>query len=150
MDTAEAEERLKACILFVDSCEVRAYVEVGYRELWQQRRTRYCSHNLALITIMRMRCSGREALYSVMYIAELSPSKELFTDMIQYINQSDGSENIIVAPSGSAGDGEEVSKTQKEKERKRRMKAEIVTQHTDFIRDEFWQQRPWLLSDTGT
>ena len=75
----------------------------------------------------------------------------MFTDMIQYKKtQSVGSENIIATPPGSAGDGEEVSRTQKEKERKRRMKAEVVTQHTDFIKDEFWQQRPWLLSDTGS
>ena len=53
-------------------------------------------------------------------------------------------------PAGIAGGGEEISRTQKEKERKRRMKAEIVIQHTDFIKDEFWQQRPWLLSDIGS
>lgn len=69
--------------------------------------------------------------------------------MIQYKNESAGSGNIISTPPGSTGDSGEVSRTQKEKERKRRMKAEIVTQHTDFIKDEFWQQRPWLLSDTG-
>ncbi|KAL2051451.1 hypothetical protein ABVK25_008318 [Lepraria finkii] len=39
----------------------------------------------------------------------------------------------------------EISKTQKEKERKRRSKAEIVVQHTDITKDDFWEQRPWLL-----
>ena len=78
------------------------------------------------------------------------PTEELFTDMIQYKIESAGSGDIAAMSAGSAGDGVEISRTQKEKERKRRMKAEIITQHTDFIKDEFWQQRPWLLSDTGS
>ena len=85
-----------------------------------------------------------------MYIAQLPPAEELFTDTTQYKSESVGSGDIVATPAGSAGDGAEISKTQKEKERKRRMKAEIITQHTDFIKDEFWQQRPWLLSDTGS
>jgi tRNA(His) guanylyltransferase len=44
-----------------------------------------------------------------------------------------------------AGDRAEISKTQKEKERKRRSKAEIVVQHVDIIKDDFWNDRPWLL-----
>ena len=39
------------------------------------------------------------------------------------------------------------SKTQREKERKRRAKAPIVVEHVDIIKDEFWERRPWLLSD---
>lgn len=96
-----------------------------------------------------MRCLGREALYSVMYIAELPSTKELFTDTIQY-KESTGSGGIVAMPAGTAGDGAEISRTRKEKERKRQMKAEIVIQHVDFIKDEFWQQRPWLLGDAGT
>ena len=107
---------------------------------------RYCSHSLVLITIMRTRYLRREALYSVMYIAQLSRTEELFTDKIQYKSEGAGSGNIVATPAGSGSDGADISRTQKEKERKRRMKAEIITQHTDFIKDEFWQQRPWLLS----
>ena len=43
-------------------------------------------------------------------------------------------------------DGEVLSRTQKEKERKKRAKATILTEHVDLIKDDFWQQRPWLLS----
>ncbi|KAI9848279.1 MAG: tRNA-His guanylyltransferase [Sclerophora amabilis] len=39
-----------------------------------------------------------------------------------------------------------LSKTQEEKDRKRRGKARITVEHIDIIRDEFWLQRPWLLS----
>ncbi|KAF4635013.1 hypothetical protein G7Y89_g3083 [Cudoniella acicularis] len=41
----------------------------------------------------------------------------------------------------------QLSKTQEEKDRKRRAKARITVQHVDIIRDEFWERRPWLLSN---
>ncbi|RDW73082.1 hypothetical protein BP6252_06989 [Coleophoma cylindrospora] len=40
-----------------------------------------------------------------------------------------------------------LSKTQAEKDRKRRAKARITVQHVDMIKDEFWERRPWLLSN---
>jgi tRNA(His) guanylyltransferase len=40
-----------------------------------------------------------------------------------------------------------VSKTQEEKDRKRKNKARITIQHVDIIKDEFWERRPWLLSN---
>lgn len=40
----------------------------------------------------------------------------------------------------------ELSKTQQEKMRKLRRKAQVVVEHVDIIKDEFWQRRPWLLS----
>jgi tRNA(His) guanylyltransferase len=40
----------------------------------------------------------------------------------------------------------EMSRTQREKERKKRTKARIVIEHVDVIRDEFWEKRPWILS----
>jgi tRNA(His) guanylyltransferase len=41
----------------------------------------------------------------------------------------------------------ELSKTQEEKDRKRRAKARITVQHVNIIKDEFWERRPWLLSN---
>lgn len=38
-----------------------------------------------------------------------------------------------------------LSKTQLEKERKRKMKAEIVVEHVDMIQDAFWEARPYIL-----
>jgi len=43
--------------------------------------------------------------------------------------------------------GGELSKTQAEKERKKKAKALITVQHLDIIKDEFWEKRPWLLSN---
>ena len=40
-----------------------------------------------------------------------------------------------------------LSKTQAEKDKKRRTKAMIMSQHVDIVKDEFWQRRPWLISD---
>ncbi|KAK7914282.1 tRNA(His) guanylyltransferase, partial [Apiospora marii] len=39
------------------------------------------------------------------------------------------------------------SKTQAEKDKKRRAKARIVVEHLDVIKDDFWDRRPWLLSN---
>ncbi|KAF2235518.1 putative tRNAHis guanylyltransferase Thg1 [Viridothelium virens] len=38
------------------------------------------------------------------------------------------------------------SKTQAAKEQKLRKRARIAIEHVDIIRDEFWMQRPWILS----
>ncbi|KAI9744439.1 MAG: tRNA-His guanylyltransferase [Claussenomyces sp. TS43310] len=47
-----------------------------------------------------------------------------------------------------AGVGQpEVSRTQAEKDRKKRSKARITIEHVDVIRDEFWDRRPWLLTN---
>ena len=40
----------------------------------------------------------------------------------------------------------ELSKTQAEKELKRQAKAIVRVEHLDIIKNEFWEQRPWLLS----
>lgn len=39
------------------------------------------------------------------------------------------------------------SKTQTENDKKRRSKARIVVEHLDIIRDDFWERRPWILSN---
>lgn len=39
------------------------------------------------------------------------------------------------------------SKTQTEKDKKRRAKARVVVQHLDIIKDDFWDRRPWILSN---
>jgi tRNA(His) guanylyltransferase len=41
----------------------------------------------------------------------------------------------------------ETSKTQAEKDKRKRAKARITVQHVDIIKDEFWDRRPWLLSN---
>ena len=39
------------------------------------------------------------------------------------------------------------SKSQAEKDRKKREKARVLVEHLDIIKDDFWDRRPWLLSN---
>ena len=41
----------------------------------------------------------------------------------------------------------ETSKTQGRRERKGRMKATIAIEHLDIIKNDFWDERQWLISD---
>jgi tRNA(His) guanylyltransferase len=46
----------------------------------------------------------------------------------------------------SSGRPTHMSRTQKDKDRKKRSKAKILTEHVDLIKDDFWEKRPWILS----
>lgn len=46
----------------------------------------------------------------------------------------------------SNGRPAQMSRTQKDKDRKKRSKARILTEHVDLIKDDFWEKRPWILS----
>ena len=39
------------------------------------------------------------------------------------------------------------SKTQSENDKKRRAKARILVDHIDIIKNDFWDRRPWILSN---
>ena len=39
-----------------------------------------------------------------------------------------------------------MSRTQRDKDRKKRSKATVLMEHVDIIKDEFWEKRPWILS----
>lgn len=39
------------------------------------------------------------------------------------------------------------SKNQAETEKKKRAKAKVVVEHLDIIKQEFWDKRPWILSN---
>lgn len=47
---------------------------------------------------------------------------------------------------GTKSGAGELSKTQRDKERKKRGKAKVLIEHIDLIRDEFWEKRGWLMS----
>ncbi|KAH7027446.1 tRNAHis guanylyltransferase [Microdochium trichocladiopsis] len=48
---------------------------------------------------------------------------------------------------GGFGEPAQQSKTQIENDKKRRAKAKVVVEHLDIIKDDFWERRPWLLSN---
>lgn len=58
-----------------------------------------------------------------------------------------GTAVIVEEESAKTVEEVQLSKAQKEKDRKRRAKARITVQHVDIIKDEFWERRPWLLSN---
>ncbi|KAF2638245.1 Thg1-domain-containing protein [Massarina eburnea CBS 473.64] len=47
---------------------------------------------------------------------------------------------------GTDGRPAQMSRTQKDKDRKKRTKARVVIDHVDIIKDGFWERRPWILS----
>jgi tRNA(His) guanylyltransferase len=57
-----------------------------------------------------------------------------------------GSHNAA-AQAGSIGEPAQLSKSQSEKEMKKRAKAVVVIEHLDIIKDDFWERRPWILSN---
>jgi hypothetical protein len=46
----------------------------------------------------------------------------------------------------SEGRPNQQSRTQRDRERKKKCKAKVLMEHVDVIRDEFWEKRPWILS----
>lgn len=57
-----------------------------------------------------------------------------------------GSHNVAVEADNLAEPMAQ-SKTQVDKEKKKRAKARVVIEHLDIIKDEFWDKRPWILSN---
>ncbi|KAJ0167248.1 tRNA(His) guanylyltransferase [Colletotrichum tanaceti] len=57
-----------------------------------------------------------------------------------------GTHNAAEAADAMA-EPEQQSKTQAEKDKKKRSKARVVIEHLDIIKDDFWDRRPWLLSN---
>ncbi|ENI04108.1 hypothetical protein COCC4DRAFT_73194 [Bipolaris maydis ATCC 48331] len=47
---------------------------------------------------------------------------------------------------GDEGRPVNMSRSQRDKDRKKRSKAAILMEHVDIIKDDFWDKRPWLLS----
>lgn len=58
----------------------------------------------------------------------------------RFVNPPEEEEAVPAMP------GNEPSRSQNEKARKARQKASVVVKHIDIIRDDFWGQRPWILS----
>lgn len=65
---------------------------------------------------------------------------------IQYELVEPGTHNIA-QEIDDLGEPIEQSKTQAEREKKKRTKARVVIEHLDVIKDEFWNERPWILSN---
>ena len=66
---------------------------------------------------------------------------------LQYRGLNSATPKELPAAVLSADHDPETSRTQRDRERKRRSKANTAVEHTDIIKDDFWEQRPWLISE---
>ena len=71
---------------------------------------------------------------------------EWLTDIGQYELVDPGSHDVAAMVENLAEPVSQ-SKSQAEKDKKNRAKARIVIEHLDIIKDDFWDRRPWLLSN---
>lgn len=69
-----------------------------------------------------------------------------FLTISQYELVDPGTHQVAVAMD-ALSEPVQQSKSQTENDKKRRQKAKIVVEHLDIIKDEFWDRRPWLLSN---
>lgn len=76
---------------------------------------------------------------------------EQLSDSIQYQLEEPKAKSAA-----NDGEGEETSpmpednnasRTQQDKLRKLRRKAKVVVEHVDIIKNDFWERRPWILSN---
>lgn len=76
---------------------------------------------------------------------------EQLSDSIQYQLEESKAKSAA-----NDGEGEETSpmpednnasRTQQDKLRKLRRKAKVVVEHVDIIKNDFWERRPWILSN---
>jgi tRNA(His) guanylyltransferase len=60
--------------------------------------------------------------------------------------EPDGEQQVAAAVDNLAEPVKQ-SKSQTENDKKRRAKAKILVTHMDIIKDDFWDRRPWILSN---
>lgn len=70
----------------------------------------------------------------------------VFRDYVVGKEVLDGRPKAMEGRPTETNDDAKISKTQAEKMRKTKSKAKVVVEHVDIIRDEFWEERPWILS----
>ncbi|KAE8353749.1 Thg1 C terminal domain-containing protein [Aspergillus coremiiformis] len=61
-------------------------------------------------------------------------------------SQSEPGSGVLVEEEGNFAQETKTSRSQQDKLRKLRRKAQVVVDHVDVIKDEFWERRPWILS----
>lgn len=77
-------------------------------------------------------------------VSDAKSESQKFKDIMQ----SESAKNVRDPTSNEVSGGRptQLSRTQKDKDRKKRSKAKILMEHVDLIKDGFWEERPWILS----
>ncbi|KAE8396811.1 Thg1 C terminal domain-containing protein [Aspergillus pseudonomiae] len=60
--------------------------------------------------------------------------------------KSEPNSGVLAEEEGNYVQEAKASRSQQDKLRKLRRKAQVVVDHVDIIKDEFWERRPWILS----
>lgn len=60
---------------------------------------------------------------------------------------ADSSQTVTAESIDAIAEPTQQSKSQNEKDKKRRAKAHVVVEFLDIIKDDFWDKRPWILSN---
>lgn len=60
---------------------------------------------------------------------------------------ADSSQRVTAESIDAIAEPTQQSNSQNEKDKKRRAKARVVVEFLDIIKDDFWDKRPWILSN---
>lgn len=107
---------------------------------------KYCFLGSKLITTTNRKSSRKEALYSETCDSLLTETGVLRADNCMQYELAEPSSHDAAAAADALAEPAVQSKSQAEKDKKRRAKATVVVEHLDIIKDEFWDRRPWILS----
>lgn len=91
---------------------------------------------------MSLRCLRKGAWFTGRWVGSVFALLRL--TCVQYQLEERGTKE---AQTGDGGEEPTASKSQEEKMGKLRRKAKVVVDHVDIIKDEFWERRPWILSN---
>lgn len=95
---------------------------------------------------MSWTCIRKEVSYFVMLVSRYL-SEPLYADVFKYeLVEPDTEISATIDEMNADAETVEMSKTQAERDRKKKAKVRITVQHVDIIKDDFWLRRPWLLS----
>lgn len=110
-------------------------------------RTRSCGPDSVSTTTTSRRYTRRAVLCLEMYVHLHRQDMLRFADAKQYELVEPSSQKTAANDIDNSAEPVQQSKTQAEKAKKLRNKAQVTVQHLDIIKDEFWDRRPWLLSN---
>jgi ATP adenylyltransferase/5',5'''-P-1,P-4-tetraphosphate phosphorylase II len=145
MSNTDAEQELK--VRFQLQSLRLVISNAGYiRARYHQTRMKSCSSDSESTTTMKRRSTRKAACYIVRYVLFLHlPIYMLNAGQYQLEEAKPAAEKAVEQEEFTTQDAQ-VSRSQQEKLKKLRRKAQVVVEHVDIIKDEFWERRPWILS----
>lgn len=101
--------------------------------------------DLASITTMKRKSIRKEVCCIARYVRSFRNISHFLTSG-QYELQEPKSATASTEDDSSVPEPKQ-SRSQQDKLKKLRRKAQVVIDHVDIIKDDFWERRPWILSN---